>query len=203
MKLLVLLALIAVLVLIAVVLLRARRRPAPPQPSGVPVDPLADHEGITDVRTLRAGDMVDYRGTLFFVRGSLRLQEGGYRWSEHFLDDSRGQRCWISVEEDPDLEVMLWQPAQAVTEPGGDSMEVDGVRYRRNEHGTARYTSEGTTTVADAGSVEYVDYLSAGPDAAGRALSFERFDGGPWEAGLGEAVVLSALRVYPAGSTRS
>jgi hypothetical protein len=163
------------------------------------VDPLAGHEGVTDVRTLRAGDMVDYRGTLFFVRGSLRLREGGYSWSEHFLDDSRGQRCWISVEEDPDLEVLFWQPTEAVPEPGGDSLEVDGVRYRREEHGTARYTSEGTTTVAAAGSVEYVDYRGEGA----RALSFERFDSGPWEAGLGEAVVLSALRVYPAGSTRS
>ncbi|MGH4012590.1 MAG: DUF4178 domain-containing protein [Pseudonocardiaceae bacterium] len=200
MELFLVLVLIAVLALIGVVVWALRRRrAAPPQPAGVPVDPLADHEGITDVRTLRAGDMVDYRGTLFFVRGSLRLKEGGYHWAEHFLDDSRGQRCWISVEEDPDLEVVLWQPTEAVAEPGGDSMDVEGVRYRRDERGTAQYTSEGTTTVAATGAVEYVDYRGEGA----RALSFERFDGGPWEAGLGEAVVLSALRVYPAGSTRS
>lgn len=200
MELLLVLVLIAVLALIGVVVWAARRRQAtPPQPAGVPVDPLADHEGVTDVRTLRAGDMVDYRGTLFFVRGSLRLKEGGYSWSEHFLDDSRGQRYWISVEEDPDLEVVLWQPTDAVAEPGGDSMDVEGMRYRLDERGTAKYSSEGTTTVAATGAVEYVDYCGEGE----RALSFERFDGGPWEAGLGEAVVLSALRVYPAGSTRS
>lgn len=201
MELLVLLVAIAALVLIAVVVLRSRRtRPSVPPPGpGAPADPLADHQGITDVRTLRAGDMVDYRGALFFVRGSLRLKEGGYSWSEHFLDDSRGQRCWISVEEDPDLEVVLWQPTEVVSEPGGDSMEVEGVRYRLAERGTARYTSEGTTTVAATGSVEYVDYSGEGE----RALSFERFDGGRWEAGIGEAVVLSALRVYPAGSSRS
>jgi uncharacterized protein DUF4178 len=201
MELLLVLILIAVLVLIIVVVLRALRqpRPAPSRVPEAPADPLADHEGVTDVRTVRAGDMIDYQGTLFFVRGSLRLREGGYSWSEHFLDDARGQRCWISVEEDPDLEVMLWQPTEAVAEPGGDSMEVEGVRYRLKERGTARYSSEGTTTVAETGSVDYVDYHGEGE----RALSFERFDGGPWEAGLGAAVVLSALRVYPAGSSRS
>jgi len=199
MELLLLLMAIAVLALLVVLVLRRRTKSGSPQAPGVPVDPLADHQGVTDVRTLRAGDMVDYRGALFFVRGSLRLKEGGYGWSEHFLDDSRGQRCWISVEEDPDLEVVLWQPTEAVAEPGGESIEVEGVRYRLAERGNAHYTSEGTTTVAATGSVEYIDYNGEGE----RALSFERFDGGRWEAGLGEAVILSALRVYPSGSTRS
>lgn len=201
MKLLVVLLAIALLVLIVVAVLRARRRRGPAVPAARPpaADPLADHEGVTDVRTLRAGDMVDYGGTLYFVRGSLRLTEGGYSWAEHFLDDSHGKRRWISVEEDPDLEVLLWQPTEAVREPGGDRMEVEGVTYRLDERGNARYTSEGTTTVAGSGAVEYVDYR--GPDEL--ALSFERFDGGPWEAGLGETVALSALRVYPASSNRS
>lgn len=199
MKLLVALVLIALLVLIIVAVLRAlRRRSSPPAAPPPVTDPLADHEGITDVRTLRAGDMVDYGGTLFFVRGSLRLREGGYSWSEHFLDDSHGQRCWISVEEDPDLEVVLWRSTEAAAEPGGDSMEVEGVQYRLEERGNARYTSEGTTTLAPGGVVDYVDYRSTGD----RALSFERFDGGPWEAGLGETVAPSALRVYPASSNR-
>jgi hypothetical protein len=193
--------LVAVLALIALVVWLAMRRsrrvpsPAPAAPS----DPLASHEGVTDVRTLRPGDMVDYRGVLYFVRGSLRLTEGGYSWDEHFLDDARGQRCWISVEADPDLEVILWHESGATAEPGGDEMTVDGVHYRLEERGSARYRSEGTTTLAEQGTVEYADYTAEGD----RALGFERFDGGKWESGIGEAVVLSALRVYPAGSSRS
>lgn len=200
MTLLVVLLAVALLALIVLAVLRAarRRRPGPAPARPPAADPLAEHEGITDVRTLRAGDMVGYAGTLYFVRGTLRLTEGGYSWAEHFLDDSHGQRCWISVEEDPDLEVLLWQPTEAVTEPGGDRMDAEGVTYRRDERGTARYTSEGTTTVAASGAVEYVDYRGAGD----RALSFERFDGGPWEAGLGRLVALSALQVYPASSNR-
>ncbi|MDQ3154314.1 MAG: DUF4178 domain-containing protein [Actinomycetota bacterium] len=192
--------LIAVLALLAVVVVVAirRSRPAPSRTRDTPQDPLAGHEGVTDVRTLRAGDMVDYRGTLYFVRGSLRLTEGGFSWDEHFLDDARGARCWISVEADPDVEVVLWNEREVPGEPGTKRMEVDGVSYRLDERGTARYRSEGTTSVAEQGTVEYVDYTGDGD----RSLSFERFDGGPWEAGTGEAVVLSALRVYPAGSTR-
>lgn len=195
----VVLAVLVLLAVIAVIASRRRSRPGPPPAPGAPVDPLSSHEGVTDVRTVRAGDMVDYRGTLYFVRGSLRLTEGGYSWAEHFLDDARGARCWISVEEDPDLEVVLWTERDAPAEPGGEHLEVDGMTYRLGERGTARYRSEGTTSLAEQGSVEYVDYTGGG----GRSLGFERFDGGKWETGVGEAVVLSALRVYPAGSTRS
>lgn len=193
--------LVAVLALVALVVWLAirRSRPAPPPSPAAPSDPLATHEGVTDVRTLRPGDMVDYRGVLHFVRGSLRLTEGGHSWDEHFLDDTRGQRCWISVEQDPDLEVVLWHESDEATEPGGDDMTLGGVRYRLEERGSARYRSEGTTTLAEQGTVEYVDYSGEGE----RGLSFERFDGGKWECGIGEPVVLSALRVYPAGSSRS
>lgn len=194
------LVVIVLLAVIAVLVVRSRAgRGRQAVPSEAPRDPLSDHQGVTDVRTVRAGDMIDYRGQLYFVRGSLRLTEGGYSWSEHFLDDARGDRCWISVEEDPDLEVVLWRPTDAVTQPSKGTIEVAGVRYKSKEDGTARYRSEGTTTLAEQGSVEYVDYAADG----GRALSFERFDGGKWEAGLGEAVLLSALRVYPAGSDRA
>jgi hypothetical protein len=190
---------VLVAALIVVLVMRGRSTKPAPQAPAKPQDPLADHEGVTDIRTVRAGDMIDYGDQLYFVRGSLRLTEGGYGWSEHFLDDTRGDRIWVSVEEDPDLEVVLWRETDLVGEPGGKSMEVGGVTYTKDEDGAARYTSEGTTTVAQKGSVEYVDY--EGPD--GKALSFERFDGGKWEAGLGESVALPALRVYPAGSDRT
>lgn len=193
---------VVLLALVGVGVMLWLRQRAKPQATGVeerkPVDPLADHQGVTDIRTVRAGDMIDYGGQLYFVRGSLRITEDGFSWSEHFLDDARGRRVWVSVEEDPDLEVLLWTETDEISEPGGKSLQVGGVTYKRDEDGTASYTSEGTTTVAERGRVEYVDY--EGPD--GKALSFERFDGGEWEAGLGETLPLAGLRVYPAGSSR-
>jgi uncharacterized protein DUF4178 len=194
-----------VIVLIAVVVFlvlrgRAASKRSAPQDRPEPKDPLADHQGVTDVRTVRAGDMVEYGDTLYFVRGSLRLTQGGSTWSEHFLDDARGTRRWISVEEDPDLEIVMWRETDLVAEPEGKTVMIEGVTYKKVEDGKAKYRSEGTTTVAEQGRVEYYDY--EGPD--GKCLSFERFDDDEkWEVGLGETLSEIALRVYPAGSDRT
>lgn len=197
--LLVLVALVAIAVLLAVMVRRAAAKPAPTPRTPASVNPLATVDDRGDLRTARVGDMVDYLGVTYFVRGSLRLREGGFTWAEHFLDDGRGRRTWLSVEEDPDLEVVLWRErAGAELSPDERELQVDGVTYRRVEHGRAKYTGEGTTGLGDAGTagaVEYVDY--DGPE--GKHLSFERFDGGEWEVGLGERVLLSALTLYPSG----
>ena len=195
---------LVVLVVIAILLYVLLKRGVlgrSPQPARRPstVDPLAVPDDRGDIRTTRVGDMIDYLGANYFVRGSLRLKEGGFTWSEHFLDDGRGRRTWLSVEEDPDLEVVLWRelPGSGLT-PDERTLTVEGVEYRRVEHGTARYTGEGTTGLGATGTegrVEYVDY--DGPE--GKHLSFERFDGGDWEVGLGEEVLMSVFTLYPSG----
>ncbi|MGH3239857.1 MAG: DUF4178 domain-containing protein, partial [Spirillospora sp.] len=167
--------------------------PAP----AAPRDPFAPEDQVAgDPRTLKAGDMVEYLGTRYFVRGSLRLKEGGYTWSEHLLDADtiEGTKVWVSVEEDPDLEVVWWTEHElGDLSPGERTLVVDGVEYRREEHGTADYTSEGTTGVGVQGRVEYVDY--EGP--RGKYLSFEQYGGGQWEAGLGERVPTGSMTIYP------
>lgn len=196
---------LAVLVVIAVLLYRLLRSGsgAKPAPRPSTADPLARVEDRVDIRTARVGDMIDYLAVTYFVRGSLRIKEGGFTWVEHFLDDARGRRIWLSVEEDPDVEVVLWEELTGSgLVPAEREMTVQDVTYRRVEHGTARYTTEGTTGVGQDGStgtVEYVDF--DGPK--GRFLSFERFDGGEWEVGLGEEMLLSAITLYPSGDRPS
>ncbi|MFI0353482.1 DUF4178 domain-containing protein [Actinomadura sp. 9N407] len=197
----VLLALILCALIVIIVLMLRRRSPASAPgsaaPAPVPRDPFAAEDQVAgDPRTLKAGDMVEYLGVRYFVRGSLRLREGGFTWSEHLLDADtiEGAKVWISVEEDPDLEVVWWTE-QEVGDlvPDRKTLVLDGVEYRRDEHGTADYTGEGTTGVGDKGRVEYVDYEAPG----GRYLSFERFGGGAWEAGTGERVPTGTLTIYP------
>jgi hypothetical protein len=206
------LLLLLLLVAVAVAVALANRRNAaaagrPPQGTGgpaAPADPFADlGEVAGDPRKLKAGDMVEYLGRRYFVRGSLRLSEGGYSWSEHFLDDTEGTRRWLSVEEDPELEIVMWVelPDSGLT-PSERTLTVDGVEYRRTEHGTAGYRSEGTTGLGDTGRVEYADYEAAGGQGTGRDgaaqyLAFERFGGDGWEAGLGERVPVGTLTIYP------
>ncbi|MGP4023885.1 DUF4178 domain-containing protein [Actinomadura sp. 3N407] len=191
------LILVALIVLIFV-LLRRRQAPAPAAPPA-PRDPFAAEDQVAgDPRTLKAGDMVEYLGVRYFVRGSVRLREGGFTWSEHLLDADtiEGTKVWISVEEDPDLEVVWWTEHDiGDMTPSERTIVVDGVEYRRDEHGTADYTSEGTTGVGVQGRVEYVDY--EGP--RGKYLSFEQYGGGQWEAGLGERVPTGSMTIYPGG----
>jgi hypothetical protein len=202
--LLVLLVIVVLVLVVAVVLLMARRGRAEMSTSGTaptaPRDPFATvSETAGDPRALKAGDMVEYLGRQYFLRGSLRMREGGFTWSEHILDaDTDGQKTWVSVEEDPDLEVVWWTERDAdELLPDKKNITFEGVEYQRVEHGTADYRSEGTTGVAASGRVEYVDYEASG----NRYLAFERFlgegAGGSWEASTGERVPNGALTIYP------
>ncbi|RSN43229.1 MULTISPECIES: DUF4178 domain-containing protein [Actinomadura] len=198
----ILLALILLaLVVLIVVLLRRRAGAAAAKPeAAAPRDPLAaEDQAGGDPRTIKAGDMIEYLGVRYFVRGSLRMREGGYTWAEHLLDADQieGVKVWVSVEEDPDLEVVWWTETEmGDMSPSQKRITIDGVEYRREEHGTADYDSEGTTGLGVKGRVEYADYTAP----KGRYLSFEQYGGGQWEAGLGERVPNGALTIYPGGN---
>ena len=180
----------AAAVVLAVAVVRARRRaPGAPGTGGSgPADPFAtgDVDALRgDPRTLKPGDIVEIRGRSYAVRGTLRFTEGDWGWAEHLLDDAAGNRTWLSVEEDPDLELVLWNEVPTATiRPGEPTVDFDGRRYVRDEGGHARYTATGTTGLDPTGTVEYHDY--AAPDGA--LLSFEALrrqrpvGGGPWRA---------------------
>ena len=103
------------------------------------------------------------------------MDEDGYRWKEHLLDGSTADgraRRWLSVEDgEGGLELALWDrvPGSDLT-PDGKEVAHDGVAYRRDERGRARYASTGTTGAAESGTMEYADYLPAGGGAAAAVL---------------------------------
>lgn len=192
-------AAVAVAVVGVVVAVRARRRPAP-VPGSVPADPFRDADADAlrgDPRTLKPGDLVEIRGRSLAVRGSLRLSEGASTWHEHLLDDAAGNRVWLSVEEDPDLELVLWtQVPSATVQPGPPTVDFDGRRFVLEESGRAAFTGVGTTGLDPTGVVEYFDY--AAPD--GPLLAFERYGASPtWEVAGGEALHRAEVRIYSQG----
>lgn len=196
--LLLLIAVIALTVAIVVgVIVYAQRKnqgSPPPNPAS-PQDPFANDAGGTtgDPRALKAGDMIDWGNERTWIRGTLRLSEGGFTWSEHFLEVEGGKR-WLSVEEDPDVELALWtgRPDLELI-PQGKSVELEGVVYKLQEKGTGSYRSEGTTGLKATGGLDYADYESDD----GRLLSFERFDHGGWEASTGTKVAPGTFTIYP------
>lgn len=184
-------------VVIAVIAVRNSKRQRPPAPTG-PVDPFRQVEEDADAlrgdpRKLAPGDIVEIRGVSYGVRGSLHFQEGDYRWAEHLLDDAAGTKRWISVEEDPDLELVLWTEVRAATvTPGAPSIDFDGRRYASDESGSARFTAVGTTGLNPNGTIRYHDYCA--PDDA--RLSFESYGGAGWEVGRGERLHRAEVQIY-------
>ncbi|WP_461000954.1 DUF4178 domain-containing protein [Streptomonospora sediminis] len=179
--------------------LRGSRRTAAPSRPAAPADPFADiGETQGDPLRLKAGDMLDFGAERTWIRGTLRLSEGGAVWAEHFLEVENGRR-WLSVEQDPDLQMALWtgRPDLELT-PHGREVELEGVRYRLTERGSASYRSEGTTGLRAEGGMDYADYEAA--DGSGRLLSFERFDHGRWEPSTGTPLNRAAFTVFSAGS---
>ncbi len=186
---------VAVVVGVVLYTRRSGNRASGPKVPAPPQDPFANKGDDTsgDPRTLKAGDMIDWGTERTWIRGTLRLSEGGSTWSEHFLEVEDGKR-WISVEEDPDVELALWtgRPDLEII-PQGRSVEVEGVVYRLQEKGTGSYRSEGTTGLKAQGGVDYADFESDD----GRLLSFERFDHGRWEASTGTKIALGTFTIFP------
>ncbi|MFG3698771.1 DUF4178 domain-containing protein [Micromonospora sp. NPDC047620] len=185
---------VAGVVVAVVALRRGRSRPQRPKDPG---DPLRDRDSDAlrgDPRRLKPGDIVEIRGTSYAVRGSIRLVEGGWSWAEHLLDDAAGVRRWLSVEEDPELELVLWaaEPGTTVT-PGAPTIDFAGRRYNWDESGQARYTATGTTGLDPTGTMRYHDYQAPG----GARLSFEAYGEAGWEVALGEVLHRADVMIYP------
>lgn len=197
---LIVLLVVAALAVAVVVLARRARRAQQAQAqaqarASAPVDPFrSDRRGIS-ARSIGVGAVVTYEARDWIVRGTLELEEDGFAWHEHHLDDATTRR-WLSVEDDEELEVCLWEKVLAPElEPGPPTVEHEGVRYTLDEHGQARYRATGTTGTPPQGSVEYYDYV-----ADRQRLSCERFGGQGWEVSIGRVLDEHELDIYPAPS---
>ena len=190
-----LLILLVAAVAVAVVLYRrytaaqAGNRPSAP---AVPRDPLRTESVRSDPRRITVGDVIRFDGRDFIVRGTIRFDQDGSQWQEHFLDDVEVKR-WLSVEDDEGLEIGFWTALKgADLQPGPKTLEHGGKAYELDEKGSARFTAVGTTGTGPSGRVEYYDY-EAGDDL----LSFERYGEGDWEAATGRTVGEYELDIYP------
>lgn len=174
---------------------RARSGSRPPAAN----DPFRDRDADAlrgDPRALKPGDIVEIRQVPYTVRGSVHLVEGGWSWAEHLLDDAGGVKRWLSVEADPDLELVLWtsEPGATVT-PGAPTLEIAGRRYNWDESGQARYTATEGTGLDPRGTMRYHDYQAPG----GARLSFEAYGEAGWEVNLGEQLRRAEVMIYPQG----
>ncbi|WP_285665766.1 DUF4178 domain-containing protein [Actinorhabdospora filicis] len=202
----ILIALVAVVAIAGLVVVLLARNAAKKQAAKLhyeanrPRDPLAEADADAlrgDPRKIKAGDMIDVKGEGYAVRGTLRLTEGSYTWTENLLDTGTGKRRWLSVEEDPALELVLWAELDGGhgLQPGAREIHFDGRVFRSKEHGRASFAGEGTTGLHPTGWMRYHDYTA--PD--GVRLSFEDFgESGKWEAALGQVIGRYDVNIFAA-----
>lgn len=164
-----------------------------PGPAGLPQAPAPEPIGGVEVRAMKVGDVVNHEGRDYIVEGTLRFDQGGFRWEEHRLVDGPDS-LWLSVEDDEGLEIVVWERLRgAALEPGPGSLEHGGVSYDLDERGRANFTSEGVTGAPGGGKAEFADYAHGD-----HRLSFERYgDDGGWEISVGRVISEHALDIYP------
>lgn len=190
----------AIVVLVTILIVRRRAAKAKQEAAAnstpaTPRDPFdAGQNTGGDPLNIKAGDLLEFGNEKFFVRGTLRIAEGGYDWAEHFYQaDQSATRLWLTVESDPDVQVSQWRDRPELDiEPKAKVITIDDTEYTLVEHGTASYRSEGTTGLNEKGGVDYVDYESADK----KLLSFERFDHGRWEVSTGENIPVGSFTIY-------
>ncbi|WP_034268449.1 DUF4178 domain-containing protein [Haloechinothrix halophila] len=189
------LVLIALAVVAIVLVLRTKQRQAQPKATA-PADPFhsADTDAVRgDPRKLAPGALVEIRGTSYAVRGSLHMAEGAWTWDEHLLETAEGHNAWLSVEEDPELELVLFTDVPGESVSADKTIELAGTIYRLTDSGTARFTGQGTTGLNPSGTVKYRDY-----EGDGKArLALEDFGTGTWTVSVGEVLSRYEVRVYP------
>ncbi|MFF0470210.1 DUF4178 domain-containing protein [Micromonospora zamorensis] len=185
---------LAVLVAVVVVIIVRARLRAAARPDGTL--PPGRAAGTPDDGPLRLtlGDRVRIQDREYVVSGTVRLVEGGWSWVQHLLDDDSGTRHRLSVEDGPELELVLWtaEPGATVT-PGAPTIDLDGRRYTWAETGQARYTATAETGLPSAGTMRYHDYQSGG---AAR-LSFEAYGEEGWRVARGDLLDPADLTIHP------
>jgi len=180
----------------AVVFFRGRKAQAGAgraAPAGLPEAPAPEPIGGVEVRAMKVGDVVNYEGHDYIVEGTLRFDQGGFRWDEHRLVDGPDS-LWLSVEDDEGLELVVWERLRgAALEPGPGSLDHAGVTYELDERGRANFTSEGVTGAPGGGKAEFADYAHGD-----HRLSVERYgDDGGWEINVGRVISEHVLDIYP------
>ena len=177
--------------------LRRRRTEQGLRERATQVDPMAPGPMLSDPRKIKPGDIIVIDARQYVVRGTLAMEEDGDTWREHLLDASgmAGEvRHWLSVEEgESGIEVALWDRLRGIDLTPDPEITHEGVLYKRDERGDARYSAIGTTGTAASGTMSYADYVEA---AGPRLLSLERFSAtGSWETSTGRPVNIDAINI--------
>ncbi|MBD2103630.1 DUF4178 domain-containing protein [Leptolyngbya sp. FACHB-261] len=185
---------IGLLVCLGIVLLVQQRQSQALKPSSAPLVASVERS----IFDLQLGDFVQYLGGDWVVEGRLTYDSNGYQWLEYLLQEGE-QVCWLSVEEDDQLEVCWLEPISdlEISSTPPQKLTFGGEAYTCREAGSAKMTPSSKTLNRKAQRCQYFDYNGPG----NKVLSVEVWDG-KVEVTAGERISPTLLTILPGDGRR-
>ncbi|SHK40690.1 DUF4178 domain-containing protein [Paramaledivibacter caminithermalis] len=142
---------------------------------------------------LNVGDIVSIEDVDYEVQAVLKLNDHGWRWTEYKLKDSR-KTYWLSVEQDDDIEISLYQEVVAITTEPTKVFEYKGIKYYMQEGSDAIVEGlDGNINVVKGEKVDYYEYCDEDDE---NLLSIEIWDG-EVEMSIGRWIEDYNIEIYP------
>lgn len=166
-------------------------------PSGAdaPVNTRDPDVMIARLYQLKPGDTIAYMSRRWEVTGGLDYDEGGYTWREFHLSADDEQFASLSVDPKGTPKCIIWTYYdQLPPNPGASQVDIEGVTFKSNSHGTASFRAFGVVDAPPSGVIEYYDYHL---HDRRRMVAFQRCNDHSWETYKGEAVELEYISITP------
>ena len=167
--------------------------------AGVAATPVNNRDPDVMIQRLYAmkpGDSLSYMSRRWELTGYLDYDEGGYRWRELHLMSDGDERSALSVDPKGNPMATIWEYDSHLTpQPGTPEIQIEGVLYRANSHGTAQFRATGVVDAPPSGMIEYYDYQLKDRH---KMIAFQRCNDHSWETYKGEAVELQYISITPA-----
>ncbi|WP_425447196.1 DUF4178 domain-containing protein [Dethiothermospora halolimnae] len=146
-----------------------------------------------NIFNLKVGDIVSIEDVDYEVKGVMKLNDSGWKWTEYKIKDAR-QTYWLSVEEDDEIEISLSHKVTAITTEPPKKYEYEGVTYYMQEGSEAVVEDvSGKINVSKGDRVDYYEYSDSDDE---KLLSIEIWDG-QVEMSKGRWIETFEIEIFP------
>lgn len=142
---------------------------------------------------IKVGDIISIEEIDYEVKGVIKYNDHGWCWTEYKLKDSR-KTYWLSVEQDDDIEICLYEEVVAITTKAPKVYDYKGKKYYMQEGSDAvvEYI-QGNMNIVKGEQVDYYEYCDEEGD---NLLSIEIWNG-EVEMSIGREIKDYNVEIYP------
>lgn len=124
--------------------------------------------------TMQVGDIVSVEDVDYEIQAVIKFNDHGWKWVEYKLKDAR-TTYWLSVEQDDDIEISLFEEVVAVTKEIPDKIDYKGTMYYMQEGSDAKVEDfTGKINIVRGEEVDYYEYCDEDDE---KLLSIEIWNG--------------------------